>query len=80
MKRLNKILFLLGPNDKKRAIFLLFIILILAIIEMIGVVSIMPLMAVLMNPEMVNSNIYLNSIFKISGIFIGLPCLFTVTN
>lgn len=75
MKRLNKILFLLGPNDKKRAIFLLFIILILAIIEMIGVVSIMPLMAVLMNPEMVNSNIYLNSIFKISGIF-GVETVF----
>ena len=36
---------------------------------MIGVASIMPFIAVLTNPTLVETNIILNSIFKISNIF-----------
>ena len=69
MPILRKLLYLLSPSERKRAVFLLFMILVMALLEMIGVVSIMPFMAVLMNPNLIDSNILLNSAFKTSIIF-----------
>ena len=40
-------------------------ILIMAILDTIGVASIMPFMAVLMNPDLIDTNNFLNSIFNI---------------
>ena len=64
----KKIIFLLTPKERKEAIFLLAMILIMALLDTIGVASILPFMAVLTNPEIINSNILLNNIYKFSNI------------
>ena len=62
----KKLLFLLTSNEKKRAMLLLFMILTMAFLEMIGVVSIMPFMAVLTNPDLIQTNSLLNNLFDLS--------------
>ena len=69
MRSFKKLLFLLSPAERKHAALLLIMNLIMALLEMIGVASIMPFIAVLTNPTLVETNIILNSIFKISNIF-----------
>lgn len=71
MKTFKKILFLLNNHELKFASLLLFMILITAILEMIGVASILPFMAVLTNPEIVQTNDFLNRIF-IASVIIGV--------
>ena len=44
-------------------------ILIMALLDMLGVASIMPFIAVLSNPELIETNVMLNKMFKISGRF-----------
>ena len=44
-------------------------ILIMALIDMIGVASILPFITVLINPEIVESNIFLNFLYQKSNIF-----------
>ena len=66
MHTLKKLLYLLSSQEKKQAILLLGVIILMAIFEMIGVVSIMPFMAVLMNPELIETNIFLNTAFNFS--------------
>ena len=43
MKKINKILFILTAQERKRLFLMVFMILIMALLEMIGVASIMPL-------------------------------------
>tara|TARA_X000000950_G_scaffold152516_2_gene187533 strand:- start:1840 stop:3639 length:1800 start_codon:yes stop_codon:yes gene_type:complete len=62
----KKLLYLLTSDEKKRAMLLLFMILIMAFLEMIGVVSIMPFMAVLTNPDLIQTNSLLNNLFDLS--------------
>ncbi len=69
MKTFKKLLFLLTLNERKKAGLLLFMILIMAILDTIGVASILPFMAVLTNPVLIETNIFLNTMFKASGIF-----------
>jgi len=69
MRTFKKLIFLLSPTERKYAALLLVMNLIMASFEMIGVASIMPFMAVLTNPTLVETNIILNSIFKVSNIF-----------
>ena len=69
MQFIKKILFLLSPNERRQAVFLLIMVLITALLDMIGVASILPFMAVLSNPEIIETNILLNEIYKISQIF-----------
>ena len=69
MKTFKKLLFLLTLNERKKAGLLLFMILIMAILDTIGVASILPFMAVLTNPGLIETNIFLNTMFKASGIF-----------
>ena len=59
----KKILFILSNNEKRQAIFLLLMILVMAFLDMLGVASILPFMAVLTNPELVETNSMLNSIY-----------------
>ena len=66
---LKKLLDLLTPPERKRAILLLSMILTMALLDMIGVASIMPFMAVLANPELVETNALLNSAFTAAGQF-----------
>jgi len=69
MKTLKKILFLLTPQERKKAGFLLVMILIMAILDTVGVASIMPFIAVLTNPEIVEKNLFLEFIYRKSKIF-----------
>ena len=69
MKTLKKLLFLLTPLERKRAVLLLIMILIMAIVDMMGVASILPFMAVLANPSLIETNSVLNTMYQASSIF-----------
>ena len=69
MNTLNKILFLLTAQERKRGVLLLFMILIMAILDAVGVASIMPFIAVLTNPQIVESNFYLKIFYEKSKFF-----------
>jgi ABC-type multidrug transport system fused ATPase/permease subunit len=69
MQTIKKILYLLTPYERKRGYLLLVFILIMALIDMIGVASIVPFMAVLTNPNIIETNTILNDIFQISKTF-----------
>ena len=56
MQILKKILFLLSPKERKRAVLLLIMILLMAVIDVIGVASILPFMSVLVNPSLIETN------------------------
>lgn len=59
---------LLTAAERKKAIFLLIIILITALLDMLGIASILPFISVLANPQMINSNEFLNNIYQTSSI------------
>lgn len=69
MKNFKKLLFLITPKERKSAGFLLFMMLIMALLDMIGVASILPFVAVLSNPNIIETNMVLNSMFQASRIF-----------
>ncbi len=61
LRMINKLFDLLTPPGYKRAYLLLGIILIMALLDMIGVDSILPVIAVLANPDLVETNAFLNA-------------------
>ena len=63
MRTIKKLLDLLTPPERKRAYLLLGMILVMALLGMVGVASIMPFMAVLANPELVETNAILNTAY-----------------
>ena len=69
MNTLKKLFSILAPHDRKRGVILLVLITIMSLLDMIGVASILPFMAVLTNPDIVESNLILNSIFQALSIF-----------
>ncbi len=69
MKIIKKFLYLLSYQERKRAYLLMAMILIMALLDMLGVASIMPFIAVLSNPELIETNVMLNKMFKVSGRF-----------
>lgn len=69
METIKKFLYLLNPIEQIRASILLVMIFVMALLEMIGVVSILPFMAVLTNPTLIETNLILIKIYKISEIF-----------
>ncbi len=69
MLTFKKIIFLLTSTERKNAFLLLLMILVTSILDMIGVASILPFTAVLMNPEIIETNQILYSIFKILNNF-----------
>ena len=54
---------------RKKAYLLLIMILIMALLDILGVASIMPFVAVLSNPDIVETNLMLNKFFKFSKNF-----------
>jgi len=66
MQTLKKLLSLLTPHERKRAGVLMGMILVMAFLDMLGVASILPFMAVLANPELVQTNAVLNTAFTLS--------------
>ena len=69
MKIIKKFLYLLSYQERKRAYLLMVMILIMALLDMLGVASIMPFIAILSNPELIETNAMLNKMFKVSGRF-----------
>ncbi len=63
MKIIKKFLYLLSHQERKRAYLLMVMILIMALLDMLGVASIMPFIAVLSNPELIETNVMLNKMF-----------------
>lgn len=63
---IKKLFDLLSPPERKRAGLLMGMILAMAFLDMLGVASILPFMAVLANPELVQTNAVLNTAFTIS--------------
>ena len=69
MQTFKKLLNLLTVRERKSTAFLLGMILIMALVDMIGVASILPFMAVLTNPNIIETNNFLNSMFEASKKF-----------
>jgi ABC-type multidrug transport system fused ATPase/permease subunit len=67
MQPLKKLLDLLTSHERKRAGLLLGMILVMALLDMLGVASIMPFMAVLANPELVETNAILKAAYAASS-------------
>jgi ABC-type multidrug transport system fused ATPase/permease subunit len=63
----KKLFELLQPYERRRAYMLLIVFLLAAIAETVGVVSVMPFMAVVGNPEIVQSNSYLRGVYEYLG-------------
>ncbi|MDA7465983.1 hypothetical protein N8852_01230 [Candidatus Pelagibacter ubique] len=66
MQIFKKVLFLLTPSERLQAYLLLFMILIMALLDTIGVASILPFIAILTNPNLIETNLILNSVFEAS--------------
>lgn len=69
MKIFKKLLFLLSVHERKRVFLLSMMLIISALLETTGVVSILPFVMVLTNPAIVETNFFLNALFKFSSIF-----------
>jgi ABC-type multidrug transport system fused ATPase/permease subunit len=69
MQTLKKILFFLTFQERKYAFFMLGLIIIMAFLDMLGVASIVPFIAVLSNPELVETNSILNTAYRASKNF-----------
>lgn len=67
MQAFKKFLFLITPNERKYVGLLLIMITVMAMLDMIGVASILPFMAVLTNPDLINTNVILNSMYLASA-------------
>ena len=66
---IKKIFFLLTKEERKKSILILLLILFMAILDMIGVASILPFIAVISNPELIETNIFLNKLYVFLSIF-----------
>jgi len=64
MSTLKKLLNLLTKQERKRVILLIGMTMIMALLDMVGMASIMPFISVLANPQLVESNFFLNTAYK----------------
>ncbi len=63
MNSIKKIIQLLSKREQRQAILLLIMIVVMAFLDVAGVASILPFMAVLVNPELVHTNVVLNELY-----------------
>jgi len=69
MQNFKKLSFLLSRQERVRAMLILVMTLLMALIEMLGVASILPFIAVLTNPEVIDTNIILSTVYQTVKIF-----------
>ena len=69
MQTLKKLFYLLSSHERTRIVLLLLLILIMALIDTLGIASIMPFIALLSNPELIETNNIFNSAYKIANSF-----------
>lgn len=65
MNTLQKMIGLLTPPERKQAIVLMVMMLLMAFLDMVGVASIMPFITALTQPELVQTNGFLNALLII---------------
>ena len=68
MKLIKKFLYLLSSHERKRAYLLLGMIIVMALIDMLGIASILPFVAVLTNPQLIETNYILKTPFENSSV------------
>jgi ABC-type bacteriocin/lantibiotic exporter with double-glycine peptidase domain len=69
MNNLKKIFYLFSSKEIREGSLIVFLLMIMAIIDMLGVASILPFMAVLTNPNLIETNYHLGLIYDFSKIF-----------
>jgi|TARA_B100001093_G_C26855849_1_gene1027369 ABC-type multidrug transport system fused ATPase/permease subunit len=69
LSTLKKAFYLLTPIERRKGLIVLILVMGMAILETLGVASIMPFLAVLGNPEMIYTNIFLTKLFDIAQNF-----------
>ena len=69
MNNIKKIYFLLPKKYFLKANLLLILILVTAILDVAGIASIFPFIMIISNPEVIETNIYLNYLFEFSSVF-----------
>jgi ABC-type bacteriocin/lantibiotic exporter with double-glycine peptidase domain len=65
---IKKILHLLFFQEKKIASLLLIFVILMAFLDTLGIASIMPFVAILSNPQLIETNLFLNYFYQISSI------------
>src|SRR6056300_1463501 len=68
MYSLKIVLFFLNTSEKKRFILILIMTFIMSLINLLGVASIMPFLYMLADPNIIETNYYLNIFFEFSSI------------
>ena len=63
MGNFRKVFDLLSSSERNKVFYLLLMIIIMALLETLGVASILPFIAVLTNPELIQTNLLINKIF-----------------
>jgi ABC-type multidrug transport system fused ATPase/permease subunit len=69
LSTLKKFLALFTTEERKRGVLVLILVIGMAFLETAGVASVMPFLAVLGNPDMLNTNTMLSTIFQYSKLF-----------
>ena len=69
MQNLKKLLYLLSNNERTRAFLLLIMVMFMALIDMLGIASILPFIAILTNPEIIDTNTILNTVYQTANNF-----------
>ena len=64
MQNLKKISFLLSPKERYRGVLLMIMTFIMSMIDMLGVASILPFIAVLTNPQIIETNVILSTVYQ----------------
>ncbi|MGX5699157.1 ABC transporter ATP-binding protein [Acinetobacter kookii] len=67
LSSLKQLWHILSPLDKRKVIYVFILVMGMAFIESAGVISIMPFLAVLSNPNVVESNSYLKQLYDFTG-------------
>lgn len=71
----QKILFLLKPVSIKKISLLLILVLLNSFVDILGIASILPFVTILTNPEIIETNFFLASVYEYSKIF-GVKTIF----
>ncbi len=69
METIKKLSYLLSSKERYKIVLLLLMILIMALIDLLGIASIMPFIAVLSNPELIETNDALSYAYEIGNNF-----------
>ena len=59
----RKLLDLLTPAERRRGYLLMVLIVLEGLVQMVGIASILPLLAVLANPQVIETNSWLNAVY-----------------